>query len=202
MKIRKVESLRTITEEEWALLSNFLFSSELKEHEKRIRFFCINCLLNFISINKQKIRSEKLKEYIFQNKDRIIGYRKKLKEKPYYYLISRVKSFQKKGKCTIPFTYLDVLERFGENPVCYLTGIPLNLNDPKGFSLDHIIPLSKGGLSNLDNLQLTLLHLNIMKYDLSVDDFIKYCGIVFEYSLINKYKTYLDQNPKKEIYLA
>ncbi len=40
-------------------------------------------------------------------------YLQKYYAQPYYYLIRKVKCFQSKAVCTKPFTYKDVLEKFG-----------------------------------------------------------------------------------------
>lgn len=50
---------------------------------------------------------------------------------------------------------------------CALCGLPINKNlkypDPMSISIDHIIPISKGGKSSLDNLQATHLICNKQK---------------------------------------
>lgn len=102
-------------------------------------------------------------------------YLQKYYTQPYYYLIRKVKCFQSKAVCTKPFTYKDVLEKFGENPICYLTGRKIDLNDPSQYQLDHVIPINKGGLGNLDNLQISCAIANQMKRDYSLDEFIKAC---------------------------
>src|SRR6266436_6333987 len=51
-----------------------------------------------------------------------------------------------------PFIVLkDALIKFGDKPRCYLTGVLINLNDSSSYSLDHIMPISKGGKSTLEN---------------------------------------------------
>ena len=68
------------------------------------------------------------------------------------------------------FTTQDVLKKFGDNPVCYLTGTPIDLNKPETYHFDHIIPTSKGGTNDLSNLGICLKEANFAKNDLSIDE--------------------------------
>lgn len=68
------------------------------------------------------------------------------------------------------FTTQDVLDKFGDNPVCYLTGTPINLNEPETYHFDHIIPASKGGTNDLSNLEICLKEANNAKNDLSLNE--------------------------------
>lgn len=68
------------------------------------------------------------------------------------------------------FTTQDVLKKFGDNPVCYLTGTPIDLNKPETYHFDHIIPTSKGGTNDLSNLGICLKEANYAKNDLSIDE--------------------------------
>lgn len=69
----------------------------------------------------------------------------------------------------------NVLTKFGAQPQCYLTGRPIDLNQWDTYNLDHIVPVSKGGKSTLDNCQLTCREANFAKCALSVDQFISLC---------------------------
>lgn len=62
---------------------------------------------------------------------------------------------------------------------CAISGIKLN-ND--NLSIDHIIPLSKGGSSEITNLQLVEKKINLMKHDMSVRELITMCNIIIEHS--------------------
>lgn len=50
----------------------------------------------------------------------------------------------RKTTYTLPtFTVDDVKEKIGDNPVCYLTGRPIDLTKSREYEFDHIIPRKK-----------------------------------------------------------
>ena len=65
---------------------------------------------------------------------------------------------------------------------CYLSGLPLSLDNPDSYTFDHIIPVSKNGTNHLDNLGFANPQINQMKGDLSVEEFINLCKIVTDYN--------------------
>ena len=73
------------------------------------------------------------------------------------------------------FTVEDLLHKIGNNPVCSLTGRPIDLMNSRSYQLDHIIPKSKGGSNTLDNCQIVCKEANQAKNDLSLDEFINLC---------------------------
>jgi len=73
------------------------------------------------------------------------------------------------------YTCKDVLKKIGDNPICYLTGKSIDLNKPETYNLDHIIPTSKGGTNDLNNLGLCLWEANVAKGSLSLEDFYDLC---------------------------
>lgn len=111
---------------------------------------------------------------------RCIGFRSKYKK-------------GKKGKVTGErFTYHDVIKKYGENPNCYLTGRQLDIKDKKSYAFDHIIPRSKGGGLDLDNLGIACKEANEAKSDLLIPEFVKLCADVikhigsnFGYEIVN-----------------
>jgi 5-methylcytosine-specific restriction endonuclease McrA len=78
------------------------------------------------------------------------------------------------------FKAQDLLNKIGENPVCYLTGRPINLEDGRSYHLDHIIPISKGGNNSLDNCGLACKEANQSKHSLTKDEFIRLCQDVVD----------------------
>ena len=78
-------------------------------------------------------------------------------------------------------TLQDVLDKIGPEPKCYLTGDPIDINDPKQYSLDHRVPRSKGGRNTLDNLELATKNINQSKHSMSLDDFYTQCRKVVDY---------------------
>jgi len=90
--------------------------------------------------------------------------------------------------CNKTFTYKDVLEKFGELTICYLTGREIDLKEPKTYNFDHITPVAKGGKNMLNNLGITCKEANQAKSDLTVDELLKLCKEILEhngYEVIN-----------------
>ena len=73
------------------------------------------------------------------------------------------------------FTVEDVINKFGENPRCYLTGINIDINQPRTYQFDHIIPVSRGGDNSLDNLGICTKQANLAKSNMMYDEFIDFC---------------------------
>lgn len=92
-------------------------------------------------------------------------------------LTFKIKRFRR-GCGGMKFSTQDVLDKFGETPKCYLTGIQLDLKDPSCFELDHIIPKCKDGPNTLDNLGICCPDANRAKNGMELDDFIKMCKAI------------------------
>lgn len=71
--------------------------------------------------------------------------------------------------------YETAYKQIFNNPICYLTGRKIELDQPRTYHLDHVIAFSKGGSNNLNNMGLTCKEANSGKSDLSIDEFIKLC---------------------------
>jgi predicted transcriptional regulator len=110
--------------------------------------------------------------------------------KPKRYVDESVRKFQKRDNSVngridrninLSFTIDDVISKFGVNTRCYLSGVPLNLFENE-YNFDHIIPASRGGLNDLDNLGVTHKVVNSMKSDMTPEEFINWCKIILEYN--------------------
>lgn len=77
-------------------------------------------------------------------------------------------------------TIEDIINKFGENPKCYLTGTSIDINNPSTFEFDHIIPVSRGGTSSLDNLGICIKQANRAKERMTPDEFFNLCKLVLE----------------------
>lgn len=55
------------------------------------------------------------------------------------------------------------------NGTCAICGNPVKY---KKMTIDHIVPLSKGGTNGMDNLQLACKRCNLMKSDFSTEEFL------------------------------
>ncbi len=80
------------------------------------------------------------------------------------------------------FGYKDVLAKFGQDPICYLTGRKIDLKDCSSYELDHIVPASAGGSIGINNLGLTCRDANRSKADLAVEQFLTLCKEVLEHN--------------------
>ena len=111
--------------------------------------------------------------------------REEQKRKPFAGLKKKITLFKKRAqyedRCTVDFNLEDVIAKFGDSPKCYLTGLLIDWQDPTSYQLDHITPLSRGGSSNLDNLQISRPEANLMKRHYLPEEFISVCWEVVKY---------------------
>jgi predicted transcriptional regulator len=92
--------------------------------------------------------------------------------------IKRVNKIKERSDTKLNFNYEDVLLKFGQKPFCHLTGRAIDLENPKSYHLDHIIPKSKGGDSTLDNLAFAIREANQAKSDMFLEDFLDLCELI------------------------
>lgn len=78
------------------------------------------------------------------------------------------------------FTVEDVLNKFGENPKCYLTGDPVDIYQPRTYHFDHKIPRTRGGDSTIDNLGICTKEANMAKHDMTPEEFYELCQKVVD----------------------
>lgn len=105
----------------------------------------------------------------------------------YIRLRSKVKTFKRKSylggnrtntivnNVNENYSCQDVIDKIGENPICYLTGEPIDLNKPETYNLDHIIPTAKGGTNDLNNLGICLKEANQAKGELDPNELYILC---------------------------
>ncbi len=79
------------------------------------------------------------------------------------------------------FNFQDIIDKFGEETVCYLTGDSIKLNEPHTYQLDHIIPRSRGGTNSIDNLGITSTTVNLAKRNMTPEEFVELCRKVVAY---------------------
>jgi 5-methylcytosine-specific restriction endonuclease McrA len=87
-----------------------------------------------------------------------------------------------KGKRDLTFRWKDVIEKFGWETTCYLTGRKINLKEPKTYQFDHIVSISKGGSNTIDNLGICCRNANQAKHDMSVEEFLNLCKEILEHN--------------------
>lgn len=80
------------------------------------------------------------------------------------------------------YNYKDVLKAWGGTKLkCYLTGRDIDIEKDQ-YALDHIIPVSRGGSNEIDNMGLTCIQANSSKSDMTVDEYLSLCKEVLEYN--------------------
>jgi 5-methylcytosine-specific restriction endonuclease McrA len=126
-------------------------------------------------------QKEKSRQRVRKNKKTIRG---KIRRKVEKFLLEKVQDFKRGGngynKTTGRASYDAFYQKISDHPVCYLTGRGIDLSLPSTYSLDHIIPRSKGGENSLINCGLSCRDANKSKSDLELHDFIQLCKDVCE----------------------
>lgn len=130
-------------------------------------------------ISKLHPAHQKLKSFTKKRHSQRKRYSTKSKEIVLYFRIRAFMKVTKNPTYTIQNIKLqDVLDKFGPNPKCYLTGDSIDLNDASKFAFDHIHPASRGGPSTLDNLGLTSPITNMSKTNQTVEEYLELCAKV------------------------
>ncbi len=134
---------------------------------------------------KRNIKKTSKPEFVLQKKLYAFRYRDNLGKR----VLSKVRDFQRRegSKITITkpelnFNIEDFLLKIGNEPKCYLSGEKIDLYETKSYSIDHIIPATKGGNNTLENAGLLSTLINKMKSDITVEEFLEKCIQVLEYN--------------------
>jgi 5-methylcytosine-specific restriction endonuclease McrA len=120
----------------------------------------------------------------FRQNDRNISltqfnYKKSL----HYYIRTKLLQFTRRNKNMANDATLDAVKlKVGNNPICYLTGDPLDLTKPRSFSFDHIVPVSRGGDNSIDNLGICTRMANMSKTNMTVDEYLNLCKKILEHN--------------------
>lgn len=136
----------------------YTLSSKYRENDKKRSDIYRNVRLG--RIEKPEIKAKKLFE----------PYIKVLRVKVY--------SFQKRIQDVEKFTYLDVINKFGLDTHCYITGKSIDLRNTNSYHFDHIVPIFLGGEDALDNLGICTPDVNQAKNKLSLEEFLEMCRAV------------------------
>ena len=79
------------------------------------------------------------------------------------------------------YSIKDVEKKISDNPICYLTGKKINLEEGSSYHLDHIIPTYKGGTNDLDNLGICIAEANQAKGTLFLEELYELCESILEW---------------------
>jgi transposase len=145
---------------------------------------------------------------------KISSFRTRCKKENYYTFRSKVKTFKRKSSNSSNksntvvnsinknYTAKDVLDKIGQNPICYLTGERIDLEKSETYNLDHIIPTALGGSNDLSNLQIAVASANQAKGELCLSDFYKLCKKVLIWKYGNMESFNLKKINKKKLLLS
>jgi 5-methylcytosine-specific restriction endonuclease McrA len=86
------------------------------------------------------------------------------------------------GKRNLVFRWNDVIEKFGWETTCYLTGDPINLREPLTYQFDHKIPSSRGGTGDISNLGIALRAANQAKSDMTIEELLSLCSKILQHN--------------------
>ena len=79
------------------------------------------------------------------------------------------------------FTEQDVKEKFNERNCCYLSGLPIDLENGSTYELDHILPTKRDGENTLENLEFINPDVNSMKGKRTNEEFLRLVFLIADY---------------------
>lgn len=147
----------------------------------------LNCSMSTISYYCGKGQKEKAYERVKEKRqdklvEKIDRFRNRNNELKFRDFQRRGESSKLLNKQEKNFTVKEGKEKIGNNPICYLTGQPIDITNPKDYHLDHIVPVNKGGKNTLNNMGILKSEINMMKGDLTIDELFTNCIKILEYN--------------------
>jgi 5-methylcytosine-specific restriction endonuclease McrA len=119
----------------------------------------------YYSANRDRLNKRALAKY-YENKEK-------------RFFLVRMRSLRCKNGSGLPVTHIDLARLWHrQKGKCALSGLRLNRDNS---NLDHIIPVSKGGLAEIDNLRWLHKDVNHAKNDLSDAEFVGLCRAVVKH---------------------
>lgn len=152
----------------------------------------LKCSKSTISYYCSEGQKEKTKSRTRKRRSNLIlfkleGFKNRKKER---YVKESVRKFQKRDlnikgginkDIEETFNWVDILNKFGENTNCYLSGEKINLYE-NIYNFDHIVPVSRGGNNSINNLGILHEKVNRMKSDMTPDELIEWCKKILEFN--------------------
>ena len=170
-------------------LSYQQIADKLNISKSTVSYHCNNNTKNKTRIRHDRNKSKAIWKYKLSDAVSEFRTRKLGKGKPEYSkdwnkkLRTAVSRFRKSLN-TMPnknYTYKDVIDYFGGIIVtCELTGRTIDLTKDD-YNIDHIIPVSRGGTNELDNMAFCIPEANAAKNNLTNDEFVALCKEVCEH---------------------
>ncbi len=146
----------------------------------------LNCSLSTISYHCGEGQKEKNNQRVIKSQKKnpltkkINGFNRRFKDKCRDFVRRNI--LKNEEISPISFDASDVIKKFGEIPICYLTGRVLDWQETTEYHFDHIKPVSKGGDNDLKNLGILSSDVNKMKHNLTVDELLNLCVEILEYN--------------------